>query len=158
MKKLTFAILALLFTAAVFAQQKSDIGVNLQYGKDTTRTFSIWKGDIDLFRANFIQFLGKPEKNDVGLMIWKNLNIQDIGNKIQLQIQDGICTLKRTTMTYKPFTLPEEKETALKSLKKKQCRQLEVCFMDKDGNNFVKTKKMEETIVKFLEVVTKTEK
>ena len=159
MKKISLIIVSLLFPFILTAQSGGSVEINRSFvSPDTLRTFSIWKGNLDDIRGNFARMLGKPQVNDAGRMEWKGLNIQDIGKDVTIQITDGILTLNRKSTSYVPFTNAVEKESLLKTLRKKQCRQLNIEFLDKAGANFVKTKKMEETIVKFLEVVTKEEK
>ena len=72
MKNIIFIALFLITTSLFSQVSKSNIAVNMQYmTNDTLSTFTIKSPQsTDQFIDNKLKYFGKPEKHEVGKIVW----------------------------------------------------------------------------------------
>jgi len=120
MKKTIFLIFLWLAAITTFSQtEKKIIGVNKQYNKpDTTRTFCFLKPlNFDSSTDSLIKYFGSPKKKETEKIIWSDIEISGIGNKLNVELHDGIYSMIKGDMLSELFKSKEDKEKKLRELK-----------------------------------------
>jgi hypothetical protein len=142
MKKTSLLALLLLLSTFAFAQKEEylvDIGISkvtFTETKATLTTFMIFNTDKDGYEANLIQLIGNPVQNSSGMLLWKNIRVDGLGQVPQVKLFDGLLThdTMNRSSCFVPFTDAEDKQRKLASLQSNQIRQMRIVFVDNNGD------------------------
>lgn len=154
MKKLinlTFALFIL--TASLYGQNKIKcVGVNDEFNeKDTTHTFTMDSENIDSIRHKLFTYWGTPTMIQYGNVKWKNIEIPNLGNNLEVELFDWICTHKEKSMRCRVLKSEKQKEKQVKNLKQNQNRWILVTIKSKEGINIINSKLKAKQVAQILE-------
>lgn len=147
MKNIIFIALFLITTSLFSQVSKSNIAVNMQYmTNDTLSTFTIKNPQsTDQFIDNMLKYFGKPEKHEVGKIVWTNVNIPNIGKELTVRLVDCITFMdKNGDLIDAPFKNEKEKAEFLSTVntgKEKKFRYVDVIICDANLVNIINTKR-----------------
>lgn len=159
MKKTSLLALLLLLSTFAFAQKEEHLEdiyvskVTFTETKATLTTFMVFNADKDGYVTNLTQLIGKPVKNDSGVLLWENVMVDGLGKVPQVKLFDGLFsrdTLNKSAC-FVPFTDAEDKQRKLAALQSNyQIRQMRIQFVDKKGNCIIHTDEQAQLSRKFL--------
>lgn len=140
MKKYSLIIILHMFAITIAAQQKTNyITINQQYSRfDTNHTFGFLNTiDFDQGIKKLMNHLGKPQKNEAGMIIWFKVSIPHVGDNFDIKLTDGVFTKNATYASYSYFKNTQEKDSTLAFLHANQERCIEITIQNIIGNNVI---------------------
>jgi hypothetical protein len=149
-------LVAFLMASGLYGQKVVMHQVEVLYHyntKDTTRTFTFNAVSLDSCRAKFIRYWGTPQLKNAGTIIWKNVDIPGIGNKLTICVKDQWCTMKSSGDSCTTFTDYLEKSIALKNWDGSHYRDLKLEVCDNTGKNIVNNKTKTDILLHLLELI-----
>jgi hypothetical protein len=158
MKKTTLFTVLLLLSTFVFGQENDGptrIGMNkmtFTENKGSLTSFMIFGKDKDVYITNLIQLIGQPLRNDSGTLLWENVTIDGLGKVSRIRLYDGLLTndARKGYACFYPFKSAEDKQEKLAGQQSNQVREVQIQFLDKEGNCIIHTNEQVELSKKFL--------
>jgi hypothetical protein len=159
MKKLILITIALALTACLYGQKTTGHIISGYYivlpSKDTVRTFSFNRINIDTCRNRLIKYWGTPTQNTTGNMTWTNKEIPNIGKDLKINLSDEFCIIENDQMTCKTFKDENDKAEKLKNINPHQFRDVTITLTDKSNKNLIMNKTQVEIVVRLLATIIK---
>lgn len=124
-----------IFTAIgnIHSQNSRSLNINNAFNKnDTTSSFSLNKTDVDGAIKIMIKTFGTPETNHPGVIIWKNVPVDGLGNNLTIMLSDGIFSFDSYTFT--TFSDQKDKSSKISGLKKSEVRNCSFEILKNDTN------------------------
>ncbi len=159
MKKIIFLTIAVLLTIALYGQEAKQHTYPGWYislpSNDTVRTFYFYNMDLDSCKLRFVKTWGEPKRNTTGILMWDNIEIQNIGKELTIHLTDRLCTTRDDEVSCVAFKDEKDKEKKLKNSKPNQSRMLELIIKDKSNKDIIMAKEKVLIVFDLLEKILK---
>jgi hypothetical protein len=152
MKNLFLITIAVMFALNLFSQQRID-AISISEKTETVYKFSLTGKNLDSELNKLNEKFGEPTTSEPGKIIWTNIEISNIGQNLQIEITDGLLTIKNDKAKYKHFKKSRNKNKSknckLKCLEENEYRQL-VFTITENERNIINNKELKEAAQKYL--------
>lgn len=151
MKKLILTSVALFALAVGMAQVNTSV-VSVEtdiQGSDTLRTFFIEGGLCDILTQKLTALHGTPDGENTGTMEWSNIDINGVGQNLDIHTTDGVMAWQSNAWTYITFNNATHKQNELYADPTRAQRMF--ITVKKGPNNKVNTAAEEAVMIQYLE-------
>lgn len=151
MQKLFLALTVLMLTLVSYAQQGNyELGICKQFHpNDTTRTFTVTQGDMDQVKVILSKTFGEPQ-GDGGIIVWENIKIPGIKQKIKLVLHDGVKTEEEDGFSICYTSDGKSQREALVNMDKNQSRYMNIEVLDTNGTEIINSDELESIVKDYI--------